>query len=85
MQRQLQVAVQSYFIALRFADGIEEVDIRTGAEEFFYVVGSWDGRRAGMDLTIEHIIQDHLPPFVFDKKDVCGEESKLEDVTSKKK
>ena len=38
-----------------------------------------------MDLTIEHIIQDHLPPFVFDKKDVCGEESKLEDVTSKKK
>lgn len=57
--------VSSIFIALRFAYGIENVDLQSCTSHFLYQVNSWDQRKFGMDLTIEHKLQQHLPDFVF--------------------
>uniref|UniRef100_A0A7S4I6N1 polynucleotide adenylyltransferase n=2 Tax=Odontella aurita TaxID=265563 RepID=A0A7S4I6N1_9STRA len=61
--------VTSFFVALRFAYGVENVDLRSCTEEFLYKVNAWDDRKWGMDLTIEHRTREHLPPFVFEEDD----------------
>lgn len=54
------------FIALRFTEGIESVDIIGCTNEFTYMVNSWEGRKLGMDLRIDHVLQSDLPSFVFE-------------------
>jgi len=61
--------IASFFIALRFDYGIENVDLQVCTHEFLYKVNAWDQRRLGMDLTIEHKEQRHLPKFVFENID----------------
>lgn len=67
-----------FFIALRFAHGIESVDLIGGCSEFVYSVNSWEGRKGGMDLQIDHVLQHDLPTFVFESdsvsKDVDGKD-----------
>jgi len=55
----------SFFIALRFAHGVENVDLKSCTSEFLYKVNAWDQRQCGMDLTIEHKLQQNLPHYVF--------------------
>ncbi len=55
----------SFFIALRFAHGIENVDLIDCTAEYSYSVNCWGDREPGMDLCIEHVLQKDLPPFVF--------------------
>ena len=58
----------SFFIALRFAYGVDNVDLKSCTSEFLYKVNAWEERKFGMDLTIEHVLQQNLPSFVFDKQ-----------------
>lgn len=59
--------VSSAFIALKFEHGIETADLQFCTKEFLNKVNAWEGRRYGMDLTIEHKLQQHLPSFIFEK------------------
>jgi len=53
----------SFFVALRFAYGVETVDLRFCTSEFLHKVNTWDRRRQGMDLTIELVRKGDLPSF----------------------
>jgi poly(A) polymerase len=57
-----------FFMALRFAFGVENVDLRFCTSEFLHKVNSWEGRRLGMDLTIEHVLRKDLPSFLFESE-----------------
>jgi poly(A) polymerase Pap1 len=59
--------VSSFFVALRFAPNIECIDLTGSAQEMLFKVNSWEDRREGMDMTIEHLMQNQLPAFVFEK------------------
>ena len=60
------ILMASSFIALRFAYGIENIDFQQFTQEFLHKVNAWDERRIGMDLTIDHKLQQQLPSFVFE-------------------
>mmetsp|Transcript_29898 Transcript_29898/g.60668 ORF Transcript_29898/g.60668 Transcript_29898/m.60668 type:complete len:281 (-) Transcript_29898:1516-2358(-) len=62
--------VASFFVALRFDEGVEDIDLKPNAEEFLYKINSWEGRQQGMDLMIDCLVQNELPSFVFDDVDV---------------
>ena len=62
--------IASFFVALRFAEGVEDVDLKPNAEEFLYKINSWEGRQQGMDLMIDCLVQNELPSYVFDDGDV---------------
>ena len=48
----------SFFVGLRFAYGVETLDLRFCMSEFLHIVNTWVGRRQGMDLTAE-IVRKH--------------------------
>jgi len=54
-----------FFIALRFAPGVERVDLRYYISDFLQKMNSWEERKEGMDLGICHVLQKDLPLFVF--------------------
>jgi len=59
---------ESYFyVALRFAPGVETVNLRYCTSDFLHKVNSWEERKEGMDLNINHMLQADLPDFVFQK------------------
>lgn len=55
-----------FFIALRFAPGLDSVNLRYSTSDFLHKVNSWEERKEGMDLTIAHVLLEDLPEFVFD-------------------
>jgi poly(A) polymerase len=57
--------VASFFIALRFADGVQNVELGPLAMDFLQVVNSWDNRKSTMDLVMNVVTQKQLPSFVF--------------------
>lgn len=57
-----------FFVAMRFAFGVENVDMRYCTGEFLHMVNAWEGRCVGMDCTIEHVVERDLPDFVFDNE-----------------
>lgn len=63
------VITAAFFIALRFANGIDSVDLKNCTEEFVYKVNTWEERKHDMDLSIMHVLQSELPSFVFDKNE----------------
>ena len=52
-------------MALRFAQGVEEVDLTTCPWKYLTDVNSWIGQGPGIDVSIEHKLQKNLPSFVF--------------------
>jgi poly(A) polymerase len=58
-----------FFIALRFADEVETIDMRFAPSAFLHNVNSWNNRVAGMDLSLKHITNSELPTFVHPKCD----------------
>jgi len=58
--------VASFFVALRFEEGGDDVDVKPCCEEFLYKLNSFEGRLPGMDLMIDCLLQDELPSFVLD-------------------
>ena len=50
-----------FFIALRFAPGVETFNLKYLASDFLHKVNSWEERTEDMDLQIAHVLQQHLP------------------------
>jgi hypothetical protein len=55
-----------FFIALRFAPGVEAFNIRYLTSDFLYNVNSWEERVTGMDMGISHVLQPDLPRCVLE-------------------
>jgi len=53
-----------FFIGIRFAQGVETVDMRYSTSEFLHKVNQWEGRTDTMDLSIARVSDKDLPPFV---------------------
>ena len=53
-----------FFVALRFAPGVDSVNLRYSTSDFLHNVNSWEERKKGMDLNISHILQSDLPDIV---------------------
>lgn len=72
--------VTSFFIGLEFSIPVDTVvDIRSCIEEFVQIANSWEGRKSGMDLEIEHILQKDLPLYVTQNDSVDLEQLELEE------
>ena len=56
-----------FFIAVRFAPNVEVVDLRSSTSEYLHIVNSWEGRKDGMDLSIERVLEEDLPVFIFEE------------------
>lgn len=51
-----------FFIGLRFAPTIETIDLKQQITDFLInQINSWEGRKAGMDLMIRHVVRKDLP------------------------
>ena len=73
--------VSSFFIALRFAEVTEKVDLGPLIIDFLQIVNSWDGRKETMDLAINIVSQENLPSFAFEVE--CAEkENEVDDVST---
>eukprot|EP00956_Cyclotella_meneghiniana_P024340 scaffold48769_cov96-Cyclotella_meneghiniana.AAC.4 len=57
----------SFFIALRFADDAQLVDLGPLATDFLNIVNSWEHRLSTMDLAMSVVMQNNLPSFVFEE------------------
>ena len=56
-----------FFIALRFAPGVQSIDLRYFISDYLHKMNSWEERKEGMDLGICHLLREDLPNFVFDR------------------
>jgi poly(A) polymerase len=56
---------RSFFIALRFVQGLDQINLCHYTSDFLYKVNTWEGRRLGMDLSIAHVTENNLPPFLL--------------------
>lgn len=54
-----------FFIGLRFAPGLQSVDLRYHTSDFLHKMNSWEGRKEGMDLDLCHVLQADLPSIVY--------------------
>jgi poly(A) polymerase Pap1 len=51
-----------FFIGLRFAPGVESLNLKQYSSEFLYNhINSWEGRKPGMDFLMAHVLQQDLP------------------------
>ena len=55
-----------FFIGLRFADNVNELNVKHLTLDFLYKVNSWEGRKAGMDLHVRHVLDDGIPVHVWE-------------------
>ena len=85
--------VSSFFIALRFADNSERVDLGPLIIDYLQIVNSWEGRKESMDLKLHIVKRENLPSFAIevereekenDISTTSGERSDSEDVDSRK-
>lgn len=53
-----------FFIALRFAPNVETINLKHFTLDFLHKVNSWEDRKPGMDLNIQHVLKENLPNFV---------------------
>ncbi len=73
--------VSSFFIALRFAEDAEKVDLGPLIIDYLQIVNSWDKRKETMDLAIKIVSQENLPSFAFEVE--CAEkENEVDDGSS---
>jgi poly(A) polymerase len=54
-----------FFIALRFAPHVNQINLRYLTHNYLHAVNSWDDRKPGMDLSICHVTCDKLPDFCW--------------------
>jgi len=53
-----------FFIALRFAPNVETINLKHYTLDFLHKVNSWEDRKPGVDLNIQHVLKENLPKFV---------------------
>jgi poly(A) polymerase len=54
-----------FFIALRFAPHIHQVNLRYLTHNYLHTVNSWNERSPGMDLSIAHVTAEKLPEYCW--------------------
>jgi poly(A) polymerase len=54
-----------FFIALRFAPHINQVNLRYLTHNYLHAVNSWSDRSPGMDLSISHVTAEKLPRYCW--------------------
>jgi len=55
-----------FFVGLRFARNVESIDLKQHTSEFLInQINTWEGRKAGMDFMIHHVLQKDLPHDVI--------------------
>ena len=66
-----------FFIALRFAPGMDDLNLLPFISDFLHKVNSWPGRKTeNMDLSLAHVTSGDLPHFVRPRKpDVSQKEN----------
>lgn len=56
-----------FFIALRFTSNIETLNLKQFTLDFLHKVNSWEERKPGMDIDIQHVLQEDLPKFLHEE------------------
>lgn len=77
--------ITSFFIGLEFAVPLDTVvDLKSCIEEFVNIVNSWEDRKTGMDVTIDHVLQKDLPAYVREDNSVDLEKLEIDEESEKK-
>ncbi|KAL7458570.1 hypothetical protein ACHAWC_010189 [Mediolabrus comicus] len=63
--------VSSFFIAIRFAEYAQKIDLGPLVMDYLQIVNSWEKRTATMDLKMNLVLQENLPSFAFEVE--CAE------------
>lgn len=68
------------FIGLRFAHGIDELNLQHLTSDFLHKVNSWESRQPGMDLFLHHVTRDMLPDECLsnDQQSIACDSPKME-------
>jgi hypothetical protein len=66
-----------FFIGLKFSPGLESVNLKQCTTEFLYNINSWEGRKDGMDFTMETILREDLPIDMIDQHLLKSEDKLL--------
>lgn len=56
-----------FFGALRFRNGVEELDLSYNVSEFLHIVNTWENRRQGMELTIKVVTKEDVSSCISHK------------------
>ena len=56
-----------FFIGLRFSEDLDEINVQHLTMDFLHKVNSWEGRKAGMDLSMQHLLDDAVPLYVWEE------------------
>jgi poly(A) polymerase len=62
-----------FFIALRFAPGLDSINLQHLTSDFLHKVNSWEKRNAGMELSMVHVISADLPSFILPRNGTSKE------------
>jgi len=54
-----------FFVGLRFAPDIEQVNLQDSTLDFLLKANDWEGRISGMDVKLNRILASELPSFVL--------------------
>ena len=73
--------VSSFFVALRFSEDTDKVDLGPLIMDYLQIVNSWDGRKESMDLDINIVSQKNLPSFAFELE-FAEKENEVDDNTT---
>jgi len=71
-----------FFIGLRFAPELDMVNLRHQISDFLHKVNSWGGRKAGMDLSLNHVTADKIPSFVLEQMNETNRRSSSKQLSS---
>ena len=65
----------TFYVALRFAYGVEKINITELASEYLYIVNSWENRTLDMDLRLSNKTRESIPENILSSEASGGEET----------
>ena len=65
------------FIGLKFATGVESINLKHDTSEFLYNINSWDGRKDGMDFLMNTVLREDLPFDLIEQHLLLNEDETL--------
>lgn len=66
-----------FFIGLKFAEGVETVNLKHATSDFLYNINSWEGRKKGMDFGMSTILREDLPMDMIEDQLLFNEDKSL--------
>lgn len=55
-----------FFIGLRFANDVSAMNVKHLTLDFLHKVNTWEGRKPGMNLALQHVLDDGIPLHVWE-------------------